>query len=585
METLGFDVYVVVSVTACASSFAFRFSRLHALFMNSNNFFIVAHVPSLTEQLEWLSKKLPESWCSRIICCRDKTLLTADYLIDVAPNPFESFDISKKRGSPHFAHAVVKRELPWKVILLDRPFNQHVQVSPETPWFHGRFPVWKQWSAAFENVLNVDLRNTIVSYAHGSPNSLDEDRMYVFPSEHINTVVGEQARAILDDGIIDVNLIDIDADGYVCDCYKGQNDEVHNALSTTFPLHKQRFQLPKNFGPKVQRIVALKYLTGMRRVFIRLTELELTRDFTKATLRNHDPLIGPAAFAQLDFVEISPEANVDLIKTFAFQMGQMLGLFVGLDLFAKNDIVAAYPELEPFVMRKREESLQKASILNEFRTRMLNSASSVKIIPGAHQVAILQLSPQFINSKDVDKVESWNAYMDQSNAMVVDFKDLSIVSYPPCHTNSSIALLKGKYNKDTKSSTSANVGEPALLELPTKIAWARDPPKSTAAAVLPPLTALAVGRESHGHLVISDMTSFDSSDCIAAKEWFQQKVGQERMDEWPWHSRYLFFDRDPKDNASFVLVALRSKFSHLFLPKDRLEELAKELGVGVLAHI
>ena len=525
--------------------------------------------------MAWLEKKLPESWASKVIVCHDKSLLSADYLIDVAPNPFECYDLFKRRGSNQFSKPVALRQVPWKLILVDRPFNAHVKHSPETPWFHGRFSVWKQWTQPFANVLDLSFRDTIVSYAHGSTNSLDEDRMYIFPHALINTVVGDQARAILDDGIIDVNLMDLDEDGYICDNHKGQNDEIHNALQTTYPLHAQRFPLPPNFGDKVQRAVALKYLTGMRRIFIRLTEVESTREFCKATLRNHDPSIGPKAFAELDFATILPLTNVDHAKTFAFQMGQIVGLFDGLDLFTKDDIARAYPTLEPFIRRNREESLQKAGLMDDFRTDMLRRAKAVTIHPGARQVGLLQLSTDFLTSPEVENVESWNALLEQSNGMVIDFKDLSIVAFPPSHTTSSVrrltALAQGKSREDAES--------PQLIPLPKSLDWPRDPIVSTENAILPPSTAVSVGQESHGHLVVSDTTGFDSPSCTKAQAWLTRECNEQQIDQWPWRSRYFFFDIDRENENSFVLVASRSKFSHLFLSKERLEVLGKEMGV------
>ena len=502
-------------------------------------------------------------------------------MIDVSPNPFECYDLFKRRGSTQYSKPVAARQLPWKLILVDRPFNAHIKTSPETPWFHGRFPVWKQWATPFENVLNLSLRSTIVSYAHGSTNSLDQDRLYIFPHALINTAAGEKARAILDDGIVDVNLMDLDEDGYICDNHKGQNDEIHNALTTTYPLHPQSFPLPTNFGGKVQRAVALKYLTGMRRIFIRLTEVEQTRDFTKRTLRNHDPCIGPIAFAELNFKEILPITNVDHAKTFAFQLGQIMGLFDGLDLFTKDDICQAYPQLEPFIRRNRDLSIEKAGDMDDFRDLMLKKAKPVSIIAGAHQVGILQISTEFLHSNESQNLENWNTLLEQSNGMVIDFKDLSIVSFPPCHNTASLSRLKhAKASLSTAGSES-----PQLVPLSTSVSWPRDPLISNISAVLPLSSAVSVGRESHGHIIVSDTSGFDSNICIKVHDWLLNVVGSEKTDSWPWRSRYFFFDLDPENANSFVLVASRSKFSHLFFSKQRLEALANEMGVRVLAVV
>jgi hypothetical protein len=498
-------------------------------------------MPALTEQLTWLEKKLPENWLPRIIVSRDKSLLMADYLIDVQPNPLESYDLFKKRGTSQFARPVVQQPLPWKLILLDRPFNLSVPSSIA----HARFPIWKQWTSGFHDVLNIDLRETIVSFAHGSSNSLDQDRMYIFPLEHINTVIGDRARALLDDGIIDVNLVDFDEDGYVCENHKGQTDEIHNALLTTYPLHVQRFPLPTSMAPKIQRTAVLKYLTGMRRMFIRLTEVELTRPMMKESLRNHHPSIGPLTFDRVDFTVIIPITNVDHAKTFAFQMGQIMGLIDGFDLFTKNDIVHAYPELEPFIMRRREESLAQSQVLNDFRTAIQRKVQSMEIHVGPHHVGLLQVN----SAQQADKTApaSWNALLEQCNGIVIDFKDLSILAYPPGHQLSS----------------------------PPVIDWPRDPSTSSNLAILPSSEAISIGRESHGHIIASDRFKFDSPACIQVL----RLVSVLNTDSWPWRSHYLFFEVE-QGNGSLKLAAARSKFSHNFLSKERLEKLSLEMNLS-----
>jgi hypothetical protein len=510
METLGFDVYIVISMTS-------------------------GYLPALIEQLGWLEKKFPESWHSKFLVSRDKTLLSADYLVDVSPNVLETYDLFKKRGSTQFSRPSAVTP-SWKLVLVDRPFNTSFSAC------HARFGLWEQWTNGFKDVLNLSLRDTMVSFAHGSPNSLDEDRLFLFPGSLINCVIGDQMRAILDDGIVDVNLMDLDEDGYVCENHKGQNDEIHNAFQTTYPLHPQRFPLPPNLGPRVQRLVALKYYSGMRRIFIRLTEVEATRSFMKETLRNHHPLVASPAFDKLDFSQILPLTNIDHAKTFAFQMGQIMGLFDGLDLFTKNDIVQAYPTLEPFIMRRREESLRDAYKLNEFRDELQLKTKFLKILVGPHHTGLLYIDPA---ASSINVHSSWyNSLLEQASGMVIDFKDLTVLAFPPTFSFAPLTLQ-----------------------------WPRDPANSSDSAVLPRIGSVSLGKESHGHIIASDGQFFDSSLCQSAL----RLVSTMDTSQWPWKSRYLFFDITKDDKLQ--LVAARSKFSNLFLSRQRLDLLAVQMGL------
>ena len=367
--------------------------------------------------------------------------------------------------------------------------------------------------------------------------------MFLFPLSLINSVVGDRARALLDDGIVDVNLMDIDEDGYVCENHKGQNDEIHNALHKTYPLHVQRFPLPAHFGPIVQRVVALKYLSGMRRIFIRLSEVELTRSFVKQTLRNHDPLVAPPAFEALDFAQIIPATNVDHAKTFAFQMGQIMGLFEGVDIFTKDDIVQRYPTLEPFIHRKRDESVLQCDLMNQFRDAIQAKTRAWKVVCAPqHFVALLQVQPHLLGSHTG---EAWNTLMNQSNGMVIDYKDLTVVAYPPAHGIASIITTS----------------------------WPRDPTTSTEMAVLPNTDAVSVGKESHGYIIVSDRQGFESPKCALVS----RLVSQCNTSSWPWKTRYMFFDVSKE--GKLVLVASRSRFSHLFQSAQRLSKMASEMGL------
>lgn len=109
-------------------------------------------------------------------------------------------------------------------------------------------------------------------FRHGSADSLDEDRLYLFPEMPDDKTCRQFISGVSDD-----RNIFVITDGYVSDCYKGTKfhrkrlsftlgypDEIQNALQETYPLHKQEFQLP--LSVRAQRVVTLKIicaLTGM----------------------------------------------------------------------------------------------------------------------------------------------------------------------------------------------------------------------------------------------------------------------------------------------------------------------------------
>src|SRR5690606_24042420 len=67
----------------------------------------------------------------------------------------------------------------------------------------------------------------------------------------------------------------------------------------------------------------------------------------------------------------TPSGHLDVqdLKTIATQLGMSVGLLVGREVYTKRDIVGLYPELEPFIYRRRElvYRAEHLRVLNRFK--------------------------------------------------------------------------------------------------------------------------------------------------------------------------------------------------------------------------
>ena len=198
----------------------------------------------------------------------------------------------------------------------------------------------------------------MIRYIHGSADSTDRDVVYVFeqmppfqecqlfcngdPEENRNIIVVE--------------------DGIVTRCFKGNPDEVNNAVRTTYPLHAQDH--PLLITRPVARDVFLKDIAVTRKVMSPLTASPL-RSRMKAALHADWPrriaAMGELRFGEIDFDSVKKWRREDLLKSMAFQLGQGYGLHCGAELYTKADIAAYFPELYPYLYRQEADmqGLQK----------------------------------------------------------------------------------------------------------------------------------------------------------------------------------------------------------------------------------
>lgn len=198
----------------------------------------------------------------------------------------------------------------------------------------------------------------MIRYIHGSADSTDRDVVYVFaqmPSFQ------ECQKFCNEDPEENRNIIVVE-NGIVASCFKGNPDEVNNAVRTTYFLHAQDH--PLLIQRPVPRDIFLKDIVVTRKIMSPLTASPL-RSRMKAALHADWPqriaAMGELRFGEIDFDSVKKWRKEDLLKSMAFQLGQGYGLHCGVELYAKSDIAGYFPELYPYLYRQAADiqGLQK----------------------------------------------------------------------------------------------------------------------------------------------------------------------------------------------------------------------------------
>ncbi len=172
--------------------------------------------------------------------------------------------------------------------------------------------------------------------------------------------------------------------GIIKKVLKGTEDEVNNSLIRTYDLHEQYF--PNHIRAFIQRDIDLKILrTG--RVLLSLISRTEYRPIVKLALQK-DFKERVEALYQCDITKFQSKSLInknvswdDFIKVYAFQIGQTLGLLDGLELYTKEEIIDAYPELKPYILRDVDyklDTLEKWKIIFLDRVKNLKLKSYIE---------------------------------------------------------------------------------------------------------------------------------------------------------------------------------------------------------------
>jgi len=192
----------------------------------------------------------------------------------------------------------------------------------------------------------------------GSEDSLDIDIMYKVDKmptlgecqEYCSLLDTEYSKNSAKE--INSNLCVIN-DGIVVDVYKGTIDEVNNMIFYTYKNHAQLF--PCFVERTIPRDVPTKANRALRGILSHISRTHY-RDLVKTALKGSmaDRI---DAVREIDFNTIhSLNKNVSQLKDYhknvAFQIGQTLGLFQGMELYSKKSISAHFPYLKEMLYRE-----------------------------------------------------------------------------------------------------------------------------------------------------------------------------------------------------------------------------------------
>ncbi len=186
------------------------------------------------------------------------------------------------------------------------------------------------------------------------------------------------AEFLKTDKEINSNLAIVDR-GRIQKVLKGTEDEVNNSLIRTYDLHEQYF--PNKVRAFIERDVDLKILrTG--RVLLSLISRTQYRPIVKLALQK-DYKERVKALYSCDVSILTSDSlsnkNViwsDFIKVYAFQIGQTLALIDGVELYTKEEIYEAYPELEPYIKRDISYNLKD---LEKWKNIFLDKTKDIQL--------------------------------------------------------------------------------------------------------------------------------------------------------------------------------------------------------------
>lgn len=195
----------------------------------------------------------------------------------------------------------------------------------------------------------------MIRYIHGSEDSLDLDVYYVFDTL---PEFNECRRFCSENKEENRNIIVIN-DGIVTDCFIGTIDEINNGLIDTYYLHEQEH--PLLITRRVERDVILKALRATRGILSLISRTQYRSQIKASLYANWEDrlrCLRSIDFTEIDFSLLDKQYDgTHIKKVIAFQIGQMLGLLDGVELYTKSAIAKQYPELKEFLYREESDVL------------------------------------------------------------------------------------------------------------------------------------------------------------------------------------------------------------------------------------
>ena len=219
---------------------------------------------------------------------------------------------------------------------------------------------------------------------HGSANSTDLDVLYFvkdpkqFPSFQACTLFCRNSDELVDGKTVNRNICLIE-DHVISKIFKGNEDEANNAMLRTFPLHQQVFENPVQFN--VERVVMLKTVRAFRALLTWFTKNKNHRLKIKEALRSFD--FSTYRHVVEHLIDISNESfhsliySKDAVKSLAFQLGQTLSLIRGTEVYTKNEIAEAFPDLKPMLMRE-DFNTETFAVLEKYKKELVAHTKPIR---------------------------------------------------------------------------------------------------------------------------------------------------------------------------------------------------------------
>jgi len=264
---------------------------------------------------------------------------------------------------------------------------------------------WSNWRLIlqldFWNVLNNGSLRPF--YNHGSPDSLDVDRDYLFYE------MPDVADAhLFSQGVDEDRNIIVVKEGSIIDALKGVNDECNNALFTTYSFHQQQFPCP--VLKKSNRVVIVKLLSTIRKVVSAIADYPPERDIVLKLIRSIYFLPRLEYFKQLDMTICGQTMGVEPLKSIAFQYAQTLSLVRGEEIYTKQEASKAYPELSCFLYRRETEMKENLIVLNNIKNQLLEEMEDIEFFQ-TEDICLSYADPKKVKKWNILKVQLLSSYL------------------------------------------------------------------------------------------------------------------------------------------------------------------------------
>ena len=191
----------------------------------------------------------------------------------------------------------------------------------------------------------------------GSPSSVDtdilvyiNDLLSIEENKQLCKMYEQHFSSIYNKPNVNIGVLE---NGSLKDVFKGTKDECNNSIFYTHKYHNQKH--PCVITKLYIRDIDLKIERATRIILSFLSRTEYRKIVKKALLSNslEERLM---CLEQIDFNKLTSFDNKkieweDGLKTISFQIGQVLGLIEGKELYTKEDISDVYPFLKDFLFR------------------------------------------------------------------------------------------------------------------------------------------------------------------------------------------------------------------------------------------